>query len=65
MRIVLAEDPRFGVEVHVLFQVAVGDAVFGFFVDFLLRVIGAEMALAAILGLASATRGEIVTRVAG
>ncbi len=63
--IVLAEDPRLGVEVHVLLEVAIGDAVFGLFVNFLLRVVGAEMTFAAIFRLTSATRGKVVARVTG
>jgi hypothetical protein len=41
-----------GVEVHLLAKIAERHAVFRLLVDFLLRVVGPEVALAAVLGLA-------------
>ena len=46
-------------------KIAKGDAVLRFFVDFLLRMIGTEMALAAVLRLPGPAGREIVPRVAG
>ena len=46
-------------------QVAEGDAVLRLLVDLLLRMVGAEVALAAVLRLARAARREVVAAVAG
>jgi hypothetical protein len=45
-----------GVEIHVVFEIAEGDAVFRLFVDFFLGMIGAEVAFAAVLRLPRSTR---------
>ena len=60
LRVVLTQHPIVSVQVHVVFQVAVRHAVFGFFVDFLLRMVGTEMTLAAVFRLAGSPRREIV-----
>jgi hypothetical protein len=63
--VVLAEHPRGGIEVHPVLQVPEGDAVLALLVDLLLGMVGAEVALAAVLRLARAARGEVVAGVAG
>ena len=44
------------VQVHRVFEVSIGDTVFGLFEDLFLRVIGAEVALATVFRLTSTTR---------
>ena len=63
--IVASEHPLSGVEVHLIPEIAIGHAVLGLLVDFLLRVVRPEVTLSAVLGLAGATRREIVATVAG
>jgi hypothetical protein len=63
--IILAEHPAKVVQPHVVSKVAKGDAVFRLFVDFLLWVIGPQVALAAVLRLPGPSRREVVPRVAG
>ena len=53
------------VEVHLVLEVAEGDAVLGFLVDFGLGVVGAEVALAAVLRLPGASGREVVPAMAG
>jgi hypothetical protein len=64
--VILADDPGFGIEIHLGDVGAVLDAVLGLIVDFDLRMIGPEMAFAAVFGhargggaeaMASMTRG--------
>ena len=62
--VVLAQHPGMGVEIHVIVQVAVGDAVLRFLVDFLLRMVGTEVTLATVLRLPGASRRKVVSRVA-
>lgn len=50
--VVFADDPFGAGEVHFVDVGAEGDAVFGFIVDFDLRVVGSHVALAAVFGLA-------------
>ena len=45
-------DPGITIEIEFVFQITIGNAVLRFLVDFLLRVIGAEVAFSAVLGLA-------------
>ncbi len=63
--VVHTQHPIRRVQVQVVLQVAVGDAVLGLLVDLLLRVVRAEVALAAVLGLPRAPRREVVAAVAG
>jgi hypothetical protein len=56
MPVVFADDPLIGVEVHLVFIAEERDAVLRLFVDLLLRVVGAEVALAAGVGMPRLSR---------
>ncbi len=63
--VVLPHDPGLRVEVHLGDEVAERHAMLRLVVDLLLRMVRAEVALAAVLGLPGAARREVVAAMAG